>query len=197
MITSLINLNTMRREDLLKIRCARKQCEINNAPRVPNAQDEADNRNAVRMCVLIAMLNSFLYDLELAFEAAGLMKHKTKRDVTRVHDFVNTTHSQLSRIVGPSMTRASKQYNSLMDVCVEDVDNAVLIEDDAEKYHNICLSLCRLVTTYNNKLKSRYRFIPAKEFEKLASILGEINIADDNIDFIVDSNITIRYKDAN
>ena len=165
--------------------------------RKPSAQDVIDNRNAVRMCVLIAMLNSTMWDLRSTLEDAGLFKHKLKRDVTRVHEFVNSTHASLSKIIGPSMTLAGKQYNSLMDVCVEDVNNAILIEDAVEKQYNICLSLCRLVGTYDDKMKSRYGFIPSKEFKKLASILSDVDVVDDNIDFIVDSNITIKYSDAN
>lgn len=186
-------MNRDNRTNRLAYMCARKQCEIFDAPRVPSAQDVVDNRNAVRMCVLIAMLNSFMYDLRDALEGAGMFKHRVKRDVLRVHDVVGVTHGKLSHIVGPSSSKASKQYNSLMDVCVEDVDDAVLIDDAVEKYHNICLSLCRLVGTYNDKLRSRYKFIPAEEFKKLASILGSVDITDDNIDFIVDSNITIKY----
>lgn len=178
--------------------CAKKQAKMCNTPRVPSERDKVDNRNAVRMCVLIAMLNSTMYDLRFALEDAGMFKHKIKRDVCRVHDAICVTHDQLSKIIGPSSSKAGKQYNSLMDVCVEDVNNAVLIEDAVEKQYNICLSLCRLVGTYNDKLKSRYRFIPAAEFSKLGSILKDANISvDDNIDFIVDSNITIKYSDAN
>lgn len=178
--------------------CAMKQYEVCNAPRIPSERDKVDNRNAVRMCVLIAMLNSAMYDLRYALDDEGMFKHKIKRDVCRVHDAVCVTHSQLSKIIGPSYSKAAKQYNSLMDVCVEDVNNAVLIEDAVEKQYNICLSLCRLVGTYNDKLKSRYRFIPAAEFSKLESILKDADISvDDNIDFIVDSNITIKYSDAN
>lgn len=164
----------------------------------PSAQDVIDNRNAVRMCVLIAMLNSTMWDLRSTLEEAGLFRHRIKRDVTRVHDFVNSTHASLSKIIGPSKTRASKQYNSLMDVCVEDVNDAVLIEDAVEKQYNICLSLCRLVCAYNAKLRSKYHFIPAEKFHKLEVLLKGLNISlDDNIDFIVDSNITIKYSDAN
>jgi hypothetical protein len=188
----------MNREKMLARMCARKQVEICNTPRVPSDRDRVDNRNAVRMCVLIAMLNSAMYDLRCALDDGGMFKHKIKRDVCRVHDAVCVTHSQLSKIIGPSYSKAAKQYNSLMDVCVEDVNNAVLIDDPVEKQYNICVSLCRLVGAYNDKLKSRYRFIPAAEFSKLESILKGANISvDDNIDFIVDSNITIRYSDAN
>lgn len=197
MMTLLINLNTMRREDLLKIRCARKQCEINNTPRVPNKQDEADNRNAVRMCVLIAMLNSAMYDLEDVIEERGMWRFDVKYHISRAHDEVLKAHGALSKIMGPSQTKASKQYNALMDVCLEDVNKSILIQDGLEKQYNICVSLCRLVGVYNDKLRSRYKFIPAERISKLLSHFESIPVTDDNIDFIVDSNITIRYKDAN
>lgn len=191
-------MNRDNKTNRLAYMCARKQVDACNTPRKPSAQDVVDNRNAVRMCVLIAMLNSTMWDLRFTLDDAGMFKHKIKRDVVRVHDAICTAHNQLSKIVGPSSSKASKQYNSLMDVCVEDVNNAILIEDAIEKQYNICLSLCRLVGTYNAKLKSRYRFIPADEFVKFEAILKGANIAiDDNIDFIVDSNITIKYSDAN
>ena len=177
--------------------CAMKQSDICNTPRVPSERDKVDNRNAVRMCVLIAMLNSAMYDLEAVLEDAGMWARDIKYNVTRAHDEVLKAHGGLSKIMGSSQTKASKQYNALMDVCLEDVNKSIYIEDDVEKQFNICLSLCRLVGVYNDKLRSRYKFIPAERIARLTRNLGVIPATDDNIDFIVDSNITIRYSDAN
>lgn len=177
--------------------CAKKQADICSTPRVPSERDKVDNRNAVRMCVLIAMLNSAMYDLEGVLEDAGLWGRNIKYNITRAHDEVLKAHGALSKMMGSSQTKASKQYNALMDVCLDDVNKSVLIEDDVEKQYNICVSLCRLVGTYNDKLRSRYRFIPAERITKLTRNLEVIPAVDDNIDFIVDSNITIKYSDAN
>lgn len=177
--------------------CAKKQMDICNTPRVPSERDKIDNRNAVRMCVLIAMLNSAMYDLEWVLEDAGMWARDIKYNVTRAHDEVMKAHSTLSKMMGTSQTKASKQYNALMDVCLEDVNKSIYIKDNVEKQCNICLSLCRLVGVYNNKLRSRYRFIPAERIVGLTRNLMVIPTTDDNIDFIVDSNITIKYSDAN
>lgn len=177
--------------------CAMKQSEICNTPRVPSERDKADNRNAVRMCVLIAMLNSAMYDLETVLEDAGMWARDIKYNVTRAHDEVMKAHGGLSKIMGSSQTKASKQYNALMDVCLDDVNKSIYIEDAVEKQCNICLSLCRLVGVYNDKLRSRYKYIPAERIARLTRNLEVIPTIDDNIDFIVDSNITIKYSDAN
>lgn len=177
--------------------CAKKQVEIYNTPRVPSERDKVDNRNAVRMCVLIAMLNSAMCDLETVLEDAGMWARDIKYNVSRAHDEVMKAHGALSKIMGTSQTKASKQYNALMDVCLDDVNKSVYIENAVEKQCNICLSLCRLVGVYNDKLRSRYKFIPAERIVRLTRNLGVIPTIDDNIDFIVDSNITIKYSDAN
>lgn len=177
--------------------CARKQYEICSAPRVPSERDKVDNRNAVRMCVLIAMLNSAMYDLEGALTDAGMWRFDVKHHITRAHEEVTNAHSVLSKIMGSSMTKASKQYNALMDVCLDDVNKSILIEDELEKQYNICVSLCRLVGVYNDKLRSRYKFIPAERISKLLSHFESVHATDDNIDFIVDSNITIKYEHEN
>lgn len=177
--------------------CARKQVDICNAPRVPSERDKVDNRNAVRMCVLIAMLNSAMYDLETVLEDAGMWARDIKYNVSRAHDEVMKAHGALSKIMGSSQTKASKQYNALMDVCLDDVNKSVYIENAVEKQCNICLALCRLVGVYNDKLRSRYKFIPAEHIARLTRNLEVIPTTDDNIDFIVDSNITIKYSDAN
>lgn len=177
--------------------CARKQVDICSTPRVPSERDKVDNRNAVRMCVLIAMLNSAMCDLETVLEDAGMWARDIKYNVSRAHDEVMKAHGALSKIMGTSQTKASKQYNALMDVCLDDVNKSIYIEDGVEKQCNICLSLCRLVGVYNDKLRSRYKFIPAERIARLTRNLEVIPITDDNIDFIVDSNITIKYSDAN
>lgn len=187
----------MDRTRLLARMCARRQVELSEAPRVPSERDKMDNRNAVRMCVLIAMLNSAMYDLEDALTCAGMWRFDVKYHVTRAHAEVNSAHAALSKIMGSSMTKASKQYNALMEVCLDDVNESVLITDRLEKQYNICVSLCRLVGTYNNKLRSRYKFIPAERISKLLSHFESVPVKDDNIDFIVDSNITIKYENAN
>ena len=177
--------------------CARKQYEICNAPRVPSERDKVDNRNAVRMCVLIAMLNSAMYDLEGIIEERGLWRFDVKYHISHAHDEVLKAHGALSKIMGSSQTKASKQYNALMDVCLDDVNKSILIEDELEKQYNICVSLCRLVGVYNDKLRSRYKFIPAERISKLLSHFESVPVTDDNIDFIVDSNITIKYEHEN
>lgn len=177
--------------------CARKQFEVCSTPGVPSERDKVDNRNAVRMCVLIAMLNSAMYDLEDVIEERGMWRFDVKYHISRAHDEVLKAHGVLSKIVGPSQAKASKQYNALMDVCLEDVNKSILIEDELEKQYNICVSLCRLVGAYNDKLRSRYKFIPAERISKLLSHFESVPVTDDNIDFIVDSNITIKYSDAN
>lgn len=177
--------------------CARKQYEICSAPRVPSERDKADNRNAVRMCVLIAMLNSAMYDLEEVIEERGLWRFDVKYHISHAHDEVLKAHGALSKIMGSSQTKASKQYNALMDVCLDDVNKSILIEDELEKQYNICVSLCRLVGVYNDKLRSRYKFIPAERISKLLSHFESVPVTDDNIDFIVDSNITIKYEHEN
>lgn len=177
--------------------CAMKQMGMCNTPRVPSERDRADNRNAVRMCVLIAMLNSAMYDLEWVLDERGMWRYDVKYHITRAHAEVNSAHAALSKIMGSSMTKASKQYNALMDVCLDDVNKSVLITDRLEKQYNICVSLCRLVGVYNDKLRSRYKFIPAERISKLLSHFEFVPVTDDNIDFIVDSNITIKYSDAN
>lgn len=177
--------------------CARRQVELSDAPRVPTESDVIDNRNAVRMCVLIAMLNSAMYDLEDALTDAGMWRFDVKHHINRAHDEVVNAHKALSKIMGSSQTKASKQYNALMDLCLEDVNNAILIEDALEKQFNICLSLCRLVGTYNNKLRSRYKFIPAERIAKLCAHFESIPLKDERIDFIVDANIKIKYENAN
>lgn len=187
----------MDRTRVLARMCARRQVELIEAPRVPGERDKVDNRNAVRMCVLIAMLNSAMYDLEGALTDAGMWRFDVKHHITRAHDEVINAHRVLSKIMGSSMTKASKQYNALMDVCLEDVNNAILIEDALEKQFNICLSLCRLVGTYNNKLRSRYKFIPAERITKLCSHFESVPLRDEHIDFIVDANIKIKYENAN
>lgn len=187
----------MDRTRVLARMCARRQVELSEAPRVPSESDKVDNRNAVRMCVLIAMLNSAMYDLEGALTDAGMWRFDVKHHITRAHEEVNNAHGVLSKIMGSSMTKASKQYNALMDLCLEDVNNAILIEDALEKQFNICLSLCRLVGTYNNKLRSRYKFIPAERITKLCAHFESIPLKDERIDFIVDANIKIKYENAN
>lgn len=187
----------MDRTRVLARMCARKQVELSEAPRVPTEADKVDNRNAVRMCVLIAMLNSAMYDLEWILDERGMWRYDVKYHITRAHEEVNNAHRVLSKIMGPSMTKASKQYNALMDVCLDDVNKSVLITDRLEKQYNICVSLCRLVGVYNNKLHSRYKFIPAERISKLLSHFESVPVTDDNIDFIVDSNITIKYENAN
>lgn len=177
--------------------CAYAQARKNLLPRVPSERDVVDNRNAVRMCVLIAMLNSAMYDLEGVLEDAGMWRFDVKWHFTRAHDEVINAHRALSGIMGSSQTKASKQYNALMEVCLEDVNNAILIEDALEKQFNICLSLCRLVGTYNNKLRSRYKFIPAERIAKLCAHFESIPLKDERIDFIVDANIKIKYENAN
>lgn len=177
--------------------CAKKQVEMCDAPRVPSESDVIDNRNAVRMCVLIAMLNSAMYDLEWVLDERGMWRFDVKHHISRAHDEVLKAHSALSKIMGSSQTKAAKQYNALMDVCLEDVNKSVLIKDELEKRYNICVSLCRLVGVYNDKLRSRYKFIPAERISKLLSHFESVPVTDDNIDFIVDSNITIKYSDAN
>lgn len=177
--------------------CAKKQYEICNTPRVPSERDKIDNRNAVRMCVLIAMLNSAMYDLEWVLDDRGMWRYDVKHHISRAHEEVIKAHGALSKIMGSSQTKASKQYNALMDVCLEDVNKSILIKDELEKRYNICVSLCRLVGVYNDKLRSRYKFIPAERISKLLSHFESIPVTDDNIDFIVDSNITIKYSDAN
>lgn len=177
--------------------CAYTQACKNLLPRVPSERDDVDNRNAVRMCVLIAMLNSAMYDLEGALTDAGMWRFDVKYHITRAHAEINSAHALLSKIMGSSMTKASKQYNALMEVCLEDVDASVLIEDAASKYYNICLSLCRLVGAYNDKLRTRYKYIPAERIAKLCSYFESIPLTDEHIDFIVDSNIKIKYSDAN
>ena len=177
--------------------CAKKQVDMCNTPRVPSERDRIDNRNAVRMCVLIAMLNSAMYDLEWVLDERGMWRFDIKHHISRAHDEVIKAHSALSKIMGSSQTKASKQYNALMDVCLDDVNKSVYIEDAVEKQYNICLSLCRLVGVYNDKLRSRYKYIPAERIARLTRNLEVIPTIDDNIDFIVDSNITIKYSDAN
>lgn len=177
--------------------CAMKQANMCNTPRVPSERDKVDNRNAVRMCVLIAMLNSAMYDLEWILDERDMWRFDVKYHISRAHDEVLKAHAALSKIMGPSQTKASKQYNALMDVCLEDVNKSVLIQDTLEKQYNICVSLCRLVGVYNDKLRSRYKFIPAERISKLISHFESIPVTDDKIDFIVDSNITIKYSDAN
>lgn len=174
--------------------CAKKQVELSEMPRVPSESDKVDNRNAVRMCVLIAMLNSAMYDLEDALTDAGMWRFDVRCHFTRAHEEVNNAHRALSKMMGSSQTKASKQYNALMDLCLEDVNNAILIEDAVEKQFNICLSLCRLVGTYNNKLRSRYKFIPAERIAKLCAHFESIPLKDEHIDFIVDANIKIKYE---
>ena len=187
----------MDRTRVLARMCARRQVELCDVPRVPTERDKDDNKNAVRMCVLIAMLNSAMYDLEDALTNAGMWRFDVKYHITRAHAEVNSAHAVLSKMMGSSMTKASKQYNALMDVCLDDVNNAILIEDALDKQFNICLSLCRLVGTYNNKLRSRYKFIPAERITKLCSHFESIPLKDERIDFIVDANIKIKYENAN
>jgi hypothetical protein len=145
------------------------------------------------MSVLIAMLNSSLYDLRDALEERDAFKTSVKYNVLRAHDVVTSAHSKLSKIIGKGNSLASRQYNNLMDVCVEDVNNAVLIKDPVEKQYNICISLCRLVKKYYDTIKLDYGFIPATEVAGLVKLLSVVDAPDDNIDFIVDSNITIKY----
>lgn len=187
----------MDRNRVLARMCAKKQVELSEAPRVPTERDKVDNRNAVRMCVLIAMLNSAMYDLEWILDERGMWRFDVKYHISRAHEEVNNAHMALSKIMGSSMTKASKQYNALMDLCLEDVNKSVLITDRLEKQYNICISLCRLVGVYNDKLRSRYKFIPAERIAKLCAHFESIPLKDEHIDFIVDANIKIKYENAN
>lgn len=156
--------------------------------RLPTAEEDRQNREAVILVTLLAALDYFIYDLIDEMEGAGLYRQANKRSINRAKDIIIEAHTKFYR----AMTtyddgKGLRQYNDAMDKFYQAINDCVALTPP-ERAYNIVVAMCRLQMAQNDKL-TYHSYVLSKEVAKIPKMLEGLGIHDYHLDRIIEQRI--------
>lgn len=150
-------------------------------PKPPTEEEERQTYYAVDMLLFVQCLMTCTYDLTEALRDAGMLRHNVKQVMKRM----DATVAEVSRVAYGVFTRGvnlgmpyidrTEAAYKVIDESVDGVGEPVQVS----KYLSISLALLELISEYNDKLSTRFRFDAADKLRclpaRLAAIKAPIN----------------------
>ena len=156
--------------------------------RLPTAEEDRQNKEAVILVTLLAALDYFIYDLIDEMTEAGLYRQANKRNINRAKDIIAEAHEKFYR----AMTtyddgKGLRQYNDAMDKFYQAINDCVALTPP-ERAYNIVVAMCRLQMAQNDKL-TYHSYVLSKEVAKIPKMLEGLGIHDYHLDRIIEQRI--------
>lgn len=156
--------------------------------RLPTAEEDRQNREAVILVTLLAALDYFIYDLIDEMESANLYRQANKRNINRAKDIIIEAHNKFYKaMMGYDNGRGLRQYNDAMDKFYQAINECVALTPP-ERAYNIVVAMCRLQMVQNNKL-TYHSYVLSKEVAKIPKMLECLGIHDYGLDRIIEQRI--------
>jgi hypothetical protein len=155
--------------------------------RLPDAEEERQNNEAVKWMVLLAALDYFIYDLIDEMEAIGKYRHANKRNINRARDIILNAHNTFYKRLYNYDFGGCKQYNDAMEVYYKAINDCVALEAP-ERAYNIVMAICRLQAKKRGKVTIR-TYAPSFEVDKIPQMLEGLGIKDYHLDNIIEQRI--------
>lgn len=156
--------------------------------RLPTAEEDRQNKEAVILVTLLAALDYFVYDLIDELTDAKLYRLSNKRAVNRAKDIITQAHAKFyGAMVKYDKGKGIRQYNDAMDKFYAAINECVALTPP-ERAYNIVVAICRLQMKQNNKLT--YHSYPlSKEVAKIPKMLDGLGIHDYHLDRIIEQRV--------
>lgn len=156
--------------------------------RLPTAEEDRQNREAVILVTLLAALDYFIYDLIDEMEGAGLYRQANKRNINRAKDIIIEAHTKFYKAMTTYDNGSGlRQYNDAMDKFYEAINECVALTPP-ERAYNIVVAMCRLQMAQNDKL-TYHSYVLSKEVAKIPKMLEGLGIHDYGLDRIIEQRI--------
>ena len=111
---------------------------------------EVYEKNARRLFIYVACLNSAMVDFETELRNVNMFRHSLKRDFNRVSALVEKIsqafYKSMQKVFGQECCR---EYNSCMEYASSKIDERLFL-NQPEKAYSIVMSLIRLTLKANN-----------------------------------------------
>lgn len=152
--------------------------------RLPTAEEDRQNKEAVILVTLLAALDYFIYDLIDELTEVGMYRQANKRAVNRAKDIIIKAHT---KFYGAMMKyddgKGIRQYNDAMDKFYAAINECVALTPP-ERAYNIVVAICRLQMSQNDKL-TYHSYVLSKEVAKIPKMLECLGIHDYGLDRII------------
>ena len=156
--------------------------------RLPTAEEDRQNKEAVILVTLLAALDYFIYDLVDEMEGAGLYRQANKRNINRAKDIIIEAHTKFYKAMTTYDNGSGlRQYNDAMDKFYEAINECVALTPP-ERAYNIVVAMCRLQMAQNDKL-TYHSYVLSKEVAKIPKMLEGLGIHDYGLDRIIEQRI--------
>ncbi len=156
--------------------------------RLPTAEEDRQNKEAVILVTLLAALDYFVYDLIDEMTEAGLYRQANKRNINRAKDIIAEAHNKFYKaMMGYDNGSGLRQYNDAMDKFYQAINDCVALTPP-ERAYNIVVAMCRLQMAQNDKL-TYHSYILSKEVAKIPKVLECLGIHDYGLDRIIEQRI--------
>jgi hypothetical protein len=155
--------------------------------RLPDAEEERQNNEAVKWMVLLAALDYFIYDLIDEMEAIGKYRHANKRNINRARDIILNAHNTFYKRLYNYDFGGCKQYNDAMEVYYKAINDCVALEAP-ERAYNIVMAICRLQAKKRGKVTIR-TYAPSFEVDEIPQMLEGLGVKDYHLDNIIEQRI--------
>ena len=131
-------------------------------PREVKPTGEAKERyekNARRLFIYVACLNSAMIDFETELRKANMFRHGLKRDFNRVSSLIEKASQALFKGMHKYFgDEACREYNNCMEYASEKIDDRLFFAQP-EKSYSIVMSLIRLTLKANNGVLYKQSYI--------------------------------------
>lgn len=131
-------------------------------PREVKPTEEANEiyeKNARRLFIYVACLNSAMVDFEEELRKANMFRHGLKRDFNRVSSLVEKSSQALFRGMHKVFgDKACREYNNCMEYASKKIDNRLYLVQP-EKAYSIVMSLIRLTLKANDGVLYKQSYI--------------------------------------
>ena len=160
-----------------------------NMPREVKPSREANEifeKNARRLFIYVACLNSAMIDFGTELQKANMFRHELKRNFNRVSKLIEKSSSALynamHNVFGAEVCR---EYNNCMEYASEKIDSRLYLEQP-ERSYSVVMSLIRLTLKANNGVLYKQDYILGLEhgFKML-----QCGLKDYHIDVVIEQAI--------
>lgn len=131
-------------------------------PREVKPTEEANEiyeKNARRLFIYVACLNSAMIDFSTELQKANMFRHGLKRDFNRVSSLVEKSSQALFRGMHKVFgDKACREYNNCMEYASKKIDNRLYLAQP-EKAYSIVMSLIRLTLKANDGVLYQQSYI--------------------------------------
>jgi hypothetical protein len=156
--------------------------------RLPTAEEDRQNKEAVILVTLLAALDYFVYDLIDELTEAGRYRQANKRAVNRAKEIIIKAHTKFyGAMMKYDNGKGIRQYNDAMDKFYAAINECVALTPP-ERAYNIVVAICRLQMSQNDKL-TYHSYTLSKDVAKIPKMLEGLGIHDYGLDRIIERRI--------